>query len=169
MKLYSPNSHGYKHFLPVTETSLGVLQIIRDTRREGGGSTKCHAYFFLLFKTLFSKLLEGKFLSQSKIRLQKILSFYYFIIFQSNLSLRISYQKSNRGLESAKKVSRIIWMDPYNRVWLYFNWQSTAIWQNLNILKIKKAIKCPFLTGGDQMSSLCYKAVKWPATKCPAN
>ncbi len=41
--------------------------------------------------------------------------------------------------------------------------------ESILLAKFYVAIKCPFLTRGGQMSSLCYKAIKWPAAKCPAN
>jgi hypothetical protein len=42
------------------EFDLGVIQIIRDTLRRGGGVDKMSHNFFLLFEILFLRLLDVK-------------------------------------------------------------------------------------------------------------
>ncbi len=71
-------------------------------------------WFVVNEHSVVNELWRENFWSQSKIRLQKII---IHLLFQSNLSLKISHQKlknSTRGggQKSAKKVSRIIWMAP---------------------------------------------------------
>ncbi len=65
-------------------------------------------------------LSEGKFFITKQDKASKDTFFLLHFIFQSNLSLEISHQKLKNvtqgggGRKSAKNVSRIIWMAPYN-------------------------------------------------------
>jgi hypothetical protein len=69
---------------------------------------------YLLFKTLFIILLEGKLCVTKQDKASKDTFFLVHLLFQSNLSRKISLQKlkivtqGGGGQKSAKKVSRII-------------------------------------------------------------
>jgi hypothetical protein len=74
-------------FLPFpTKSGLGVIQIIRDTRREG--VDKVSQILFLLFKTQFSMPLEGKCFITKQDKASKDTFLQIHLIFQSNLSLK---------------------------------------------------------------------------------
>jgi hypothetical protein len=70
----------------------------------------------LLFGTLFLLLLEGKLFDTKQDKTSKDTFFYFHLIIQSNLGLKIGHQKLKNvtqgggggGQKRAKKVSRII-------------------------------------------------------------
>jgi hypothetical protein len=78
----------------IIPTFLGVIQIIRDTTLGGGtGVIEVSHTLFLLFKTLFLILLEGKLCVTKQDKASKDTFFLVLLIFQSNLSRKISHQK----------------------------------------------------------------------------
>jgi hypothetical protein len=79
----------------------------------GGGFSEVSHTLYLLFKTLFLILLEGKLCVTKQDKASKDTFFLVHLIFQSNLSQKISLLKLKNvtrggGQKSAKKVSRII-------------------------------------------------------------
>ncbi len=69
---------------------LGVIQIIRDTRRGGGRQSVTPT--FLLLDTQFLMLLEGKLFDTKQDKASIDTFFFIHLKFQSYLGLKISHQ-----------------------------------------------------------------------------
>ncbi len=93
------------HLIEQKNHTLGVIQIIRDTRREGGVRWSVTHTFFA-FQKLFLMLLEEKLFITKQDKASEHSFFLRHLIFKSDLSLKISHHKLKNVTQGVQKRSK---------------------------------------------------------------